>query len=252
MSLNKSLSALVLVSLSAACGEGAESSIATSAPELHGPLVANGGPMSTALVRFHGCPICRGSSTLIRQDMVLTNKHVVNWTGASSIYVQVGTAPVVEVDTYQVINKWESPTADLAILQIECSFHPADILAVPLSRSNKDYIKAETITLAGYGPTSWTGGDYGIKRSGTLALPSPAFSWGTTWSSSGVVGSAPGDSGGSLYFNIDGAPTLAGVITWGTTNDAAHYSAGQRVDANLAWIDPILATPPPQPRCPRL
>ena len=38
MSLNKSLSALVLVSLSAACGEGAESSIATSAPELHGPL----------------------------------------------------------------------------------------------------------------------------------------------------------------------------------------------------------------------
>lgn len=234
-----------------ACTE-VEEDLGTDEAALHGPLVAPSGPLASMLVRFHGSPTSRGSSTLIRPDMVLTNKHVVNWTGPGTIYVQIGDAPVIEVDTYEVVAKWQSPTADLAILQLECGFHPADIAAVPLSRSNKDYLKAESVTLSSYGPTSWNGTDYGIKRQGTISLPSPAFSWGSTWSTSGVIGSAPGDSGGSMYFDIDGGRLLAGVTTWGSMTDSAHYTAGQRVDANLAWIDPILTNTPAQPRCPRL
>jgi Trypsin len=234
-----------------ACVE-TEEDLGADEAELHGPLVAPSGPLASMLVRFHGSPGSRGSSTLIRPDMVLTNRHVVDWTGPGTIYVQVGDAPVIEVDGYEVVAKWQSPTADLAILQLECGFHPADIAAVPLSRSNKDYLKAESVTLSGYGPTSWAGNDYGIKRQGTIALPSPAFSWGTIWSTAGVIGSAPGDSGGSMYFNIAGERILAGVTTWGSSSDAAHVTSGQRVDANLAWIDPILTNTPARPRCPRL
>lgn len=243
--------AVLFASPLAACVESPDD-LGTEEAELHGPLVAPSGPPQTMLLRFHGSPGARGSATLIRQDLVLTNKHVVDWTGPGTVFVQLGDAPVFEVDGYEVITKWQSPTADLAILQLACSFHPADILAAPLSRSNKDLLKAASVTLSSYGPTSWYGTDWGIKRQGTIALPSPAFAWGSTWSTTGVIGSSPGDSGGSLYFNIGSERVLAGVTTWGSMNDGIHYAAGQRVDANLAWIDPILNTAPVQPRCPRL
>ncbi|MEZ4399788.1 MAG: trypsin-like serine protease [Kofleriaceae bacterium] len=248
---------LSLATLTALAGTGCtdldESGLDTTDQELHGPLVAPSGPLSTMLVRFHGSPGSRGSSTLIRPDMVITNKHVVDWTGPGTIYVQVGDAPVVEVAPYEVVAKWQSPTADLAILQLECGFHPADVTAVPLSVSGKDPLKAASVTLSGYGPTSWNGTDFGIKRQGTISLPSPAFTWGaSSWSTSGVIGSAPGDSGGSLYWNIDGARVLAGVTTWGSSNDSAHYTAGSRIIDNLSWIQPILDNTPARPRCPRL
>lgn len=239
-----------------ACVES-ELDVSTDEAELHGPLVAPSGPPQSMLLRFHGSPGSRGSGTLIRQDMVLTNKHVVHWTGPGTIIVQLGDAPVFEVDAYETVAKWQSPTADLAIVQLECSLHPADILAAPLSRSNKDYLKAASVTLSSYGPTAWDGTDWGVKRQGTIALPSPAFAWNPNgslyeWTTSGVIGSAQGDSGGSLYFNIDGAQVLAGVTTWGTSANSAHWTAGQRVDSNLSWIDPILASTPVRPRCPRL
>lgn len=236
----------------AACVEP-ELDVGTDEAELHGPLVAPSGPPQSMLLRFHGSPGAKGSGTLIRQDMVLTNKHVVDWTGPGTIIVQIGDAPVFEVAAYETVAKWQSPTADLAIVQLACAFHPGDILAAPLSRSNKDYLKALTLTMSGYGPTSWNGTDWGIKRQGTIALPSPAFTWGpSSWSTYGVIGSSPGDSGGSLYFNIDGTRVLAGVTTTGSSNDSLHYTGGQRVDANLAWIDPILTGTPMRPLCPRL
>jgi hypothetical protein len=125
--------AVLFASPLAACVESADD-LGTEEAELHGPLVAPSGPPQTMLLRFHGSPGARGSATLIRQDLVLTNKHVVDWTGPGTVFVQLGDAPVFEVDGYEVITKWQSPTADLAILQLACSFHPADILAAPLSR----------------------------------------------------------------------------------------------------------------------
>lgn len=220
--------------------------------ELHGPAVVASGPKSTGMVRFYGCPGCRGSSTLIRRDMVITNKHVVDWTGASSIYLNFTDNPSTSSRNFPAAQKWHAPSADLAIIQLSCAIHNSEVPAVPLATTDADLTGAASVTLSGYGPTSWNGTDYGIKRQGTIAMPATpaAFSWNaSTWWTSGLVGSAPGDSGGSLYAQVGLVRKLAGVITWGSSNDASHYTAGQRIPPNLAWINSVLAAAPMKPDC---
>lgn len=221
--------------------------------ELHGPVVVAGGPKSTGMVRFHGCPTCRGSSTLIRRDMVITNKHVVSWTGASSVYLNFTDTPLTSSRNFDAVQMWHHASQDLSIIQLECAMHPSEAPVIPLSTSDSDLTNAAKVTLVGFGPTSWTGTDYGFRRQGGIALPTPpaVFSWNaSTWWTNGLVGSAPGDSGGSLYSDIGLVRRLVGVITWGSTNDPSHYAAGIRVSPHVAWINSVFASAPLRPDCP--
>ena len=105
------------------------------------------------------------------------------------------------------------------------------------------------LTLVGFGAggTGANGhnGDFGTKRVGTTDIDfieDTIIGWNFE---PGESNTAPGDSGGPAFVQVNGEYVLAGVTSGGDRQDAGHgdRSFDTRVDAFADWIDSVVGVP---------
>ncbi|MCA9710442.1 MAG: trypsin-like serine protease, partial [Myxococcales bacterium] len=174
------------------------------APRLAGAVEP--GEPQTMLIRYWNGPTMRGSATLIAPNVVVTNAHA-SFGGPEGMYVQRGTQTEPGIDPLQVVEKLHHPdyvsagdSNDIALLRLGCNV--TDIAPAKINRTALASVDiGSSITAVGYGPTTWTGTDWGIKRS--MGNQLTGFNGDWIWVSG--VSANPGDSGGSLYGFPSGA-----------------------------------------------
>lgn len=114
---------------------------------------------------------------------------------------------------------------------------------------------AEPVVVVGYGVTSETGEDFGIKRSGVATLFSvdPAevngLEPGELATGNDPAGTCYGDSGGPTFMTLDGVEVVVGVTSRGSNDDEGNElpcDAGQsiavRLDSHAPFLDDFMAT----------
>ena len=132
---------------------------------------------------------------------------------------------------------------DLAIYELD-----QDVLGIdpsPIFRGTP--LVGDLLTLVGYG-AGGTGneghnGDFGTKRVGTTPIDgveATILTW--TFDNNSESNTAPGDSGGPAFLEVDGILHLAGITSGGDQPDAGigDHSFDTRVDVFQDWIDAIV------------
>ncbi|NXX84355.1 CTR2 protein, partial [Urocolius indicus] len=223
------------------------------------PAVPGSWPWQVSLQRNDGFHFCGGS--LISENWVVTAAHC-----------SVRTTDTVVVGAYDQ----ESPSADEQQLSIEKVFKnpkfslltirnditllklasPARLSArvspVCLPQASDDFPGGLTCVTTGWGLTDPKASQTpAVLQQAALPLLTNAQCrqyWG--WRISGGMvcaggdgaSSCSGDSGGPLVCQKDGAWTLVGIVSWGSsTCDTSAPAVYTRVTEQLSWIDSVLA-----------
>ena len=139
---------------------------------------------------------------------------------------------------------------DLAIFQLNTAV--TGVTPSPIFRGTPRV--GDVLTLVGLG-AGGTGaghdGSFGTKRMGTTPIDGVTarrILW--TFDNNSESNTAPGDSGGPAYLEVDSAFYIAGVTSGGSRSNAGigDNSYDTRVDFYASWIDSIVGdTPPPDP-----
>lgn len=105
----------------------------------------------------------------------------------------------------------------------------------------------QVLTLVGFGATGTAQGghndDFGVKHVGQTPideLTPTQVNW--NFDNATEANTAPGDSGGPAFLELDGALALAGVTSGGTIESAAlgDFSFDTRVDTFAGWVDDVI------------
>lgn len=220
----------------------------------------HGFPTTAALLYADGAvatPANAGAwctATLVGCSTVLTAAHCVDDRTPSHYLVYLQNAGLYEVRSIAVHPDYAFPRADVAVLQLE---EPVTGIAPTPLNTQVDPAQHHGTTgqIAGYGQTSGSGGDYGIKRAGEVTLASCDDGTGdlddrrnVCWSFDAPIGAAGedsntcnGDSGGPLFANFGFGTAIAGVTSGGSDGDCGASGAGDHsFDANVyyfrSWI----------------
>lgn len=204
---------------------------------------------SVGIVGDTGGGFCSG--TLISPTHVLTAGHCAAGVGNTSGRFTVGGQTY---STNRVISHPQYNDAtlanDIAIFQL--SQPVANITPSPINRTTPTVGQLLTLVGFGGGGNGTTGhtGDFGTKRVGTTPIDGVAptlISW--RFDNNNESNTAPGDSGGPAFLQINGNYVVAGVTSGGDRADAGigDNSFDTRVDAFASWIDSITnqTAPPP-------
>ncbi len=182
------------------------------------------------------------SGTLITTSHVLTAAHCAE-------VIEDSTSGTFEVDgrRYETINVFIHPdfnrrtyANDIAILELSepvTGIEPSEILREPP-------LVGDLLTIVGFGatgtPTAGSDGSFGTKRFGFTTIDevtATLVNW--EFDDPTETNTAPGDSGGPGYLEIDGDSFIACITSGGTEPDAGlgDLAFNTRVDAYADWID---------------
>jgi hypothetical protein len=197
---------------------------------------------------------CTG--TLIAPEYVLTAGHCGDEVSATAGRFMVGgtTYNTSQIFLHPVYNGnrigIDDSANDLAIFQLSTAV--TGVTPSPIYRGTPQV--GDVLTLVGFG-AGGTGaghdGSFGTKRMGTTPIDGVTprrILW--TFDNNTESNTAPGDSGGPAYLEIDGVFYVAGVTSGGSRSNAGigDNSYDTRVDFYASWIDSIVGdTPPPDP-----
>jgi hypothetical protein len=183
-------------------GDVPDEPISVAASAMNAPVEL--GEPATALIRYYPGPTMRASSTLVAPNVVLSNAHA-TWGPASDMYVQFGAYTFAGAGIPAIDKQWHPGHVvgtinpyDVAVMRLACQL--PDVAPVTLNRSPMGCGDIGIpVKEVGFGPTSWSGTDWGTKRS----MTQPLNSYSSFWLGPAYIPVAPGDSGGSMF----GTPT---------------------------------------------
>lgn len=236
----------------------ATTGLATAADEsrLGGPKIVNGlnshGFPTTGALLYpsSGGPInennagswCTG--TLIGCSTFLTAAHCVEDDfnpGRYWVFLQhAGIRQVTSVTPHPSYSSAGFPEYDVAVLKLGAPVHGIDPTDLNTQASPPPGTEG---TIAGYGQTSGSAGDYGIKRYGRVVTRNcSGQGLGNQelvcWRFSNPVGTpgddsntCNGDSGGPLFINLGGGEVVAGITSGG--NNGTCQATDDSYDANV-------------------
>jgi hypothetical protein len=184
------------------------------------------------------------SGTLISPTHVLTAAHcaeVIEGPLAGTFELDSGVYTTAAIFIHPDYDPTTSAN-DIAILELT---EPA--LELPSAVFDGIPLPGDLLNIVGFGGGGdQNGGDglFGIKRVGMVMIDEVTATeilW--TFDDPGESNTAPGDSGGPGFLEIDGEPLVASITTGGTLPDAAlgDMAFNTRVDAYLDWIDMVVA-----------
>ncbi len=235
--------------------------IAADAPEESGPVarIVNGQEttdwQAVGIVN-NGC-----SGTLISPTVVLTAAHCMenfsggfigNTAGTFEVNGQVYQSAQIHVHpNYNPGALGTDAANDIAIMVLDRPV--TGVTPYEIFRGTPEV--GQTLTLVGFGGggtgNSGHTGDFGTKREGTTPIDgvsSTIISW--NFDNNSESNTAPGDSGGPAFVQVNGQYYVAGVTSGGDQANAGigDHSFDTRVDAYQSWIDSIVGnTPDPDP-----
>lgn len=215
--------------------------ITRGAPESGYPAV-----FSLAYAGQGGC-----TGTCISPRVGTTATHCVHGDPASSFTALFGADEARPEHVLQVVALAEAPDgADIALV----AFDEDCPATIPYNRAPLEDHVGEPVVMVGFGVTTETADDGGLKRSGVATLFSvdPAavsgLVAGELATSNEPAGTCNGDSGGPTFMRFDGAERMVGTTSRGSLETPdREWPCGQgrsiavRADSYAAFIDDFVA-----------
>ncbi|XP_044843597.1 chymotrypsin-like protease CTRL-1 [Mauremys mutica] len=218
-------------------------------------------PWQVSLQDRNGFHFCGGS--LINQDWVVTAAHCEVRAGTDVAvlgeYDRSSRAETIQVKSIaRVIPHpyWNEKTIDndIALLKLASPAQlDARVSPVCLATASESLASNPTCITTGWGRTSGTASGAAVQLQ-QVSLPLVTVSqcqqyWGSKITSSMICAGGAGasscqmDSGGPLVYLKEGAWTLIGIVSWGSSNCNVRTPAVYgRVSAFRTWIDSVLAS----------
>ncbi|XP_012497006.1 PREDICTED: chymotrypsinogen B [Propithecus coquereli] len=216
-------------------------------------------PWQVSLQDNTGFHFCGGS--LISEDWVVTAAHCGVTTSDLVVAGEFDQSSDKEnVQVLKIAQVFKNPkfslltvTNDITLLKLATpATFSETVSAVCLPSANDDFPAGSLCVTTGWGKTKYTSNQTSSKlQQAALPVVSTANckkTWGSKITDTMIcagangVSSCNGDSGGPLVYQKDGAWTLVGIVSWGSstcsTSTPAVYA---RVTALLPWVQEILA-----------
>jgi secreted trypsin-like serine protease len=176
--------------------------------------------------RTNGGSVCTGAA--LARDLILTAAHCVA-PGATYSVLPAKNAPVLAIKSIQVHPRYDPQsfalnraTADVALIKLAAAL-PERFVPVSLETSGATVTVGDRFTIAGFGVTdAGSGNGIGLARAASLVatgqpgtLQIRLFDPATKGDRPGL-GACTGDSGAPVLRDVDGHPTVIGVVSWST------------------------------------